>query len=107
MMKIIIKFFRYLVLIVIVAVAAWNMNVSSKTDGILSDVMLSNIEALATNEDEGTARGTCYTNLIKKENTNCFMVPCDTRTNGSMIYPCLNTIEVKAGVTYDTDSCTK
>lgn len=43
----------------VVAVAAWNVNIGLKSDGILSDIALANIEALANNEG-GSSSITCY-----------------------------------------------
>jgi len=51
-MKIIINFFSYLALIVIVAVAAWNMNINSQNSKV-SDISLVNNQALASSEDSG------------------------------------------------------
>jgi len=39
-----------LAVLAIAALAAWNLNFSSKAEGIMSDVMLANVEALAENE---------------------------------------------------------
>jgi len=46
-----------LAVLAIAAIAAWNVNFSSKTEGMMSDVMLANIQALA--QSEGGGSGDC------------------------------------------------
>jgi len=81
MIKIIIKFFCFLAIIAIIAVAGWNINVSSRTDGLLSDVMFANVEALAGEDGDCTKIYTCRkvncnaTMSITADATGCVNVP--------------------------------
>lgn len=54
------RFLLIVTVLVFAAVAAWNVNLSSKSSG-MSDVALENVEALA--QESGNTQGTLYGNL--------------------------------------------
>jgi len=56
------KNFSFIAVLVIVVITAWNMNFTSKTDDILSDIALANIEALANESNDGSIIICCTPN---------------------------------------------
>jgi len=77
-MKNIIKFFYGLAVIMVLGLAAWNVNISSKTNGVLSDVALANVEALA--QESESDKGELYSN---QDNTSYCCCPGDKKTCGA------------------------
>jgi hypothetical protein len=68
-MKNLIKLFYSLAFIMIAALAVWNMNISSRTDFLLSDVILANVEALASDEEPGGGDPNKYTEIKDETST--------------------------------------
>lgn len=70
---------------VVAAVAGYGVY-QNRTKEVISELTLANVEALA--ENEGTAVAMCYMRVgfTGKYDNRRF---CDSRTNGTTIYPCL------------------
>lgn len=70
---------------VVAAVAGYGVY-QNRTKEVISELTLANVEALA--ENEGTAVAMCYMRVgfTGKYDSRRF---CDSRTNGTTIYPCL------------------
>lgn len=68
------KFIGVTIIAVIVAVASWNMTQNKKVDVMLSELALSNIEALAQYES--------MTPEEFYEKTGCYAKPCQQTCNG-------------------------
>lgn len=76
-------------MVAVVAAVAGTVTYQNQTKEIgMSELALANVEALAQNE--GTAVAMCYMRVgfTGKYDNRRF---CDSRTNGTTIYPCLGT----------------
>jgi len=78
---------------VIIALAAWNVSVGSQTEGMMSDVMLANVEALAQNEgDEGNEKicyfpgSTDYADYYACQSGYPNVKPCDNKDRDYMYF---------------------
>ena len=59
-----------LAVLAIAAIAAWNVNFGSKTEGMMSDVKLANVQALADCEDSIVINGTIITVTVCNRRTS-------------------------------------
>lgn len=98
------KFVSVMILVIVAIVAGYNIY-TSKTDVTLSNLILSNIEALAQSGEEGTSVGYCY--IETRSSDSGYKIFCDSRTNNGQIYPCSKSETYGTYMESSKDRCTK